>query len=407
LPVSVGVASFCIQTHIGYAPLAGPLVLWGLVWLVWVRRKDGDGMRGLRRPTLAAAAVLVVLWLPSAVDQLVGDPGNLTVIKDYFLDDDGEHHSLGEGFRLVGGQFGWPPEWLSLDHEVTAFTGEPTVLDTAPAPLLLIPFALAVLVLWRRQPNDRRFAATVCLTLVLGVLWVARTLGPVFAYRIAWAWVVAMVAFLVMAWALWALVSRAGPLMERRLLLPVAVAGLAALAAANSWTAVRENRPSFADPWSSHLAATAPGIFRALPDRDGVVVVTCAGDVGCIYSTGLFLALERRGAEPRVEVADGLVGSHARHRVHEGEPVRAVLRVEVNERFDEFVGERGWRLLAYRGPRAAPERAQLARRIGALDAAHEAGEVDDVAYFGARVELSTRLGPALGVFIENEPEGEG
>ena len=29
LPVAVGVASFCVQTHVGYAPMAIPVLLWG------------------------------------------------------------------------------------------------------------------------------------------------------------------------------------------------------------------------------------------------------------------------------------------------------------------------------------------------------------------------------------------
>ena len=34
LPIGVGVASFCVQTHVGYAPLAAPLLVWGAASLV-------------------------------------------------------------------------------------------------------------------------------------------------------------------------------------------------------------------------------------------------------------------------------------------------------------------------------------------------------------------------------------
>ena len=57
--------------------------------------------------------------------------------------------------------------------------------------------------------RDAWLAATLGLSLVLGVLAVARTLGHVFAYRLRWTWVLAMIAAVVVAWTAWTWAARA------------------------------------------------------------------------------------------------------------------------------------------------------------------------------------------------------
>ena len=65
LPVGVAVASFCIQTHVGYAPLAIPLMVWGAGWLVVSARRarndpshlQGPDARSLIRAAVTAAIV--------------------------------------------------------------------------------------------------------------------------------------------------------------------------------------------------------------------------------------------------------------------------------------------------------------------------------------------------------------
>ena len=52
-------------------------------------------------------------------------------------------HTLAEGYRVVGAQFGVTPEWLTGLDPPSPFTGEPSSLRSIPAPLLLLPLAVS------------------------------------------------------------------------------------------------------------------------------------------------------------------------------------------------------------------------------------------------------------------------
>src|SRR5215211_7594884 len=50
LPTGAGVASFCVQTHIGYAPIAVPLLVCGAISLIVLTvRRNGDAVGEHRR----------------------------------------------------------------------------------------------------------------------------------------------------------------------------------------------------------------------------------------------------------------------------------------------------------------------------------------------------------------------
>jgi hypothetical protein len=402
LPVAAGVSTFCVQTHIGYALLAAPLLLWGTGALVVAWRRSGApaGSR-LARAAAVAGLVLVAMWLPPVVEQFTGEQGNLSAISRYFLDDEGQdHHTLTEGYRLITGQFGWPPQWVSGWPESDFFTSEPRVLDRAATPVLLLLVLAGGAVLWRlRVAGSRQLLVLIALLIALGAFWVARTLGPVFSYRVAWASVVGMIAFLPVGWAIWALVVRRFGPAAARALTGVVLVVLAVLGYQNVISATEEARPSFAQPWSPVLAATAPDVVRSLPPGDGDVILRCDGDEGCIVLAGLFLELEQRGLRPAADHAYGVVSSHAPHRVHDGGPVRAVLHVAYGERFDRLFSDDDAELIAYEGPLPAREAARAARRIGRIDDLHERGEMDDIAFFAERIELGRRLGLTIGVFL--------
>lgn len=395
LPVAAGVGSFCIQTHVGYLPLVVPLLVWGFAWLAWslvrARRRAA-----LARACLVTVAVLVVLWLPPLIDEVLHSPGNLTAIADYFRDSGKSSHTLAEGYRVVGAQFGVTPEWLTGLDPPSPFTGEPSSLRSIPAPLLLIPLAVSAFVLWRRRgPEARRLVATLGLALVLGVLAVAQTLGEVFAYRLRWTWVLAMVAAVVVAWTAWAWVARVAPRVEKRWLVPLSIGALAVLAVANSVSAVRADPPG--EDESARLRALLPAVVANLAAGDGDVIVQGSSFSSTFYSSGLVLALERRHVavrvDPSVEVA------FLEHRVHRRGKVRQVLTVATNDRFDEFAARSDLRLVGYSGRISPGERQRLAQRASELDRAHGAGELDDFTYYTKRLDVSKRLDPpVVGVF---------
>jgi len=115
LPVTAGVGSFCIQTHVGYLPLVAPLVLWGVAWLIWSLAR-AHRLAALARAGLVTAAVLSVLWLPPLLDEVLHSPGNLTEVVDYFRHSGKSAHTLADGYRVMGAQFGLTPEWIHPAH---------------------------------------------------------------------------------------------------------------------------------------------------------------------------------------------------------------------------------------------------------------------------------------------------
>ena len=244
LPVGVGVASFLAQTHVGYVALAVPLLAWGALCLVWLaarRKRRGDAVAGpepgaVARAGLVAAIVGAVLWLPPLIDERFRS-GNLSKILRWFHD--GAPHSLVQGYRVVGAQFGWPPEWLTHHRAVfPAFFGQTPFLASAPRPVLLLPVGVAGLVLWRRRASHAcRLVVTVGLGLLVGVVAVARTVGFVADYRLRWTWVLGMVAFVVVAWTAWLATTRSRR--AGRWLVPAALCALGVLGIMNSVSAAR------------------------------------------------------------------------------------------------------------------------------------------------------------------------
>jgi hypothetical protein len=395
LPVAAGVGSFCIQTHVGYLPLVIPLLVWGVAWLVWSMARAGR-LVALARAGLVTAAVLSVLWLPPLIDELVHSPGNLTEIADYFRHPHQPAHTLVDGYRVVGAQFELTPEWLTGLDPPSPFTGEPFSLYSTPVPLLLLPLAVSGFVLWRRRgPEARRLVATLGVALAVGVVAVARTLGAVFAYRLRWTWVLAMVAAAVVAWTAWNWVAKVAPRAEKRWLVPLCVGALAVVAVTNSVSAARGGPPG--EDQSDRMRTLIPSVVAALPAGDGDVIVQGSSFGSSFYAGGLVLALERRHLRPRVDPTQE-IGFH-QHRVHRRGRVRETLTVATNDTFEAFASRSDLRLVAYSGAISPRERARLVERASALDSAHNAGELDNIAYYVRRTEVGRRLErPIVGVF---------
>ncbi|HEX8803527.1 MAG TPA: hypothetical protein VF743_05025, partial [Acidimicrobiales bacterium] len=205
LPAAAFVASFVAQTHVGFVALAGPLLAFGAAWMVVsiVRSDRLDGRRRLARPGAAAVAILAVVWLPPLLDVVYNAPSNIRNIVEWFVDADEGVHTLGEGWRVITGQFGFPPESLTTKRGVAWGTGESPLLHAAPLPILLVPVSVAAVFLWRRAREGRALVATLALVLVLAIVSVTRTVGPALDYRLRWTWVPALVAFVGTGWAGW------------------------------------------------------------------------------------------------------------------------------------------------------------------------------------------------------------
>jgi hypothetical protein len=303
-----------------------------------------------------------------------------------------------QGYRLITGQFGLAPGWLRGRRAIDVFVIEPALLRTAPFPIWLFPFVLAVAVLWwQRAVVAKRLALIVSVLLVLGVVWVARTPGTVYAYRIGWTWIVAMMVFLLIAWALWTLVSDLAPRFAGQGLVGVCSVALLVLAVINAQQGAR----IWPDGRTRVLQSLNRQVVSHLPKRSGDVIVRCDGDESCIYAVGLFLALEKRGLHARADTPTGVVSSDAEHFLHTRGPVRATLTVKIDDRFDAQQRKPGAQhLVAYWGDQPASVRAQVDQQSVALDEAYKAGTIDATGLFIGKGRLLPR-GNAVGVFIED------
>jgi hypothetical protein len=259
-------------------------------------------------------------------------------------------------------------------------------------PVLLAVMAGAMLYLWRRRPaGARQLVAVWCVGSIAGIVATTRTIGPVYAYRLGWAWVLGMVGGVIVAWAAWELITTRRPDLERRVLVPVGVLVLATLAVVGSLAHVRAGEPQ--GEQSRRLRDLMPGIVEGLPPGDGDVVVRGVAFGGLSYAPSVVLQLERRGIEGRMPAGDDSVGTH---RMHGGERPRARLVVVTDADIPAFEVRPSSALLAYSGDLPRDE---LRARVAAATA--QASDVAGDSWSAAGSdETAVRSGSAVAVFIE-------
>lgn len=404
LPIGVGVASICVQTHVGYAPLAAPLLVWGAASLVVraVRAKHEAAdererrYRALIRASVVAAAVLIVMWLPAIIQQLVDSPGNLTEVVRYFRHPSGRVHSLAQGYRVVSGQFELAPQWLTGHLDVIPFSGEPDLLRSAPLPVLLIPLAIALLAFWRwRCSKANRLGAVLLVALIVGVFSVARIVGPAYVYLLQWTWFLGALAFIIVFWAAWTLIARhtGGIDPNHRVLLAVTLSVLVVLSGINTVSATRPGAPQ--DDISPALDKLGPGVEAALPKARGDVLVLSTPAANG-YQPGVVRYLERRGV--RVRVDRSLERAYGKHRVHPSDArLSGAITIAADADVDERITSPYFRLVAYWGTRTPEERKTTLMRRAELQAAYETGKLSFKAF--AHKQAGLPLGSAVGIFM--------
>jgi hypothetical protein len=371
LPLATLVTAFLMQTHVGYAVLSLPLLVVGAVGLAVAERRSGRPVRALGPAAGLAALLGVVAWLPTLVDQITNDPGNLRAIVRWFRAAEGRSRTLAEGWAVVSAQFSAAPEWIT-GHERLTPLQEPTYLYHRLVPVLLVPLLVAAVAAWRRPGAgvERRLFVAWAAASACGVVGVARTADLVYAYRLYWAWVLGAIGAVAAVWVVWTAVTRWRPSVERRVLVPGAVAALGVLAVASSVGAVDAGDPQ--DVTSDAVADILPDVLDALPPGDGDVVVEGPGFMGSVYRTGLVAALERRGIEARV-VHDAALGRHREHR--DGDPVRVTLRVVTDADVHPVLDDPAWELVAYESTVPLDELAEVHDQAAEIQAQLTRGDI--------------------------------
>jgi len=203
LPWVAGLASFVVQTHIGYAVIVPVVGVWGIGVLsarLWSeRRAGGPGWAERRRQlirTVAITVVVVVLaWSQSLYEQLFADGrGNLGRLASS-LGSSQEKVGLGSSPRYVAEVLALPPWWgrPSARDDFIAHTRLPS-LAASIAGLVVVAAVLAAGVALGRRRGDRPGAMAAATGLVVLVVSVgAATTMPIGVLGVAphhlrWLW---------------------------------------------------------------------------------------------------------------------------------------------------------------------------------------------------------------------------
>jgi Dolichyl-phosphate-mannose-protein mannosyltransferase len=425
LPVAVFAATFCMQTHIPYSGLVGGMVVFMLIAVAVTavrRRRDRDRLAGLVRWGLAALGVAVVLWIPPVIDQLTGDPGNLTLIWQTFTDP--AEDAVGFTGHAVDIWLAHLDPW-TLMTGTSARMAEAEAQSALPGLVLLATWVAAVVVAWRsRWPDLLRLHLVAAVALLLGLISITRILGFVWYYLVLWAW--GTTALLVMATA--ATFVRAWR--QRNPSTPVTRYGVAlltaALVAVSVWftyDAAYTEVPAATE--SRILRHLAPETVAALRNgtapgggEDGRYLLHWADDQLSIGSQGfgLLLALERAGLDVGVPAHHGT--GAVDHRVLASDEATAVVQYVVGPHNIER-----WRRapeaveIAYYEPRTAAQVEQYERWHDEVAAGFRAAGSDELAEglemnllataldrrtpteLATRIQAMMRLGLPAAVFV--------
>jgi hypothetical protein len=299
LPVAVGVGSFVVQTHFGYTPLVGGLLLVALgaaVGRTLNRRHRGsadlephaDRQSLFRRPLFLAGLVGVVLWAPVIVQQLIGHPGNISALATYIRHPPEPAAGWSRALGTMGEQLRPFGPWVS-GHETTGPGLEQTASTIwAGATIAMV----AAAGLWAKKRGAKQAAQLAIVTLIAVVIAVAATarVTGIFApYVLRWWRGVAALSYLSIAWSLllglgrrWIHTVAKGAAVAG--MLAVAVIELSALPA-----------PLPFGPVSAAIGAVARPTAAAL-DRDRRYLVRSVDRRSLSAPTsGLFFALTTRG----------------------------------------------------------------------------------------------------------------
>ncbi len=218
LPLTVGVASFVMQTHLSYLFIAPIMVAFAVVSILWERRATGDGaFDDLRRPALLSIGVFVVLWSQVLIEQFFGSGrGNLTRL---FLAGTGGGQDTGFesvrtgvplALRMMSAVVALPPWWgrPGYDDSIPGSTwvdGQnglalqiPGLASFGVSLLGLVVVVAIVAMAWRqmrRVENLEVVAAFRTLTVAAAVAFVTLVITPIdilgiSPHKVRWIWVI-------------------------------------------------------------------------------------------------------------------------------------------------------------------------------------------------------------------------
>jgi hypothetical protein len=189
LPLLCATASFIVQTHIGFAPLALTLVALSGTALAWrlARAPTSAERREILRTIAIAVTVGLVLWAVPIVHEFTTSGGNLAEVLEFFRSTPRPTRGWGTAFGTTANQLLGP---LASQWQVTTTAEAPAsaswpILAAAAAqfPLLL---AASVFAFRRGASFEAAIALTLLILSTIGFCAVAAIVGPVSDYLVLW-----------------------------------------------------------------------------------------------------------------------------------------------------------------------------------------------------------------------------
>lgn len=223
--VMLPLGSYLLQSHLGYAPLVGLVVVVAAVMALLPGR---DRNRAVPWPAwVIAAAAAACLWIPVVVQQITGTPGNISAIVTTF-GDSGEPLGPTAGAAVISSAFALRPYWtegLSVN-----------LPDSISAPWwLLLVLVACIWALARRDWLATR-AMVVCLAgVVAGFAAVTTASGVPAEYLVSWVPALASTTIALSAWTITrGLPNLQSPWSAARLSAALAIASMV-LAGVTAW----------------------------------------------------------------------------------------------------------------------------------------------------------------------------
>lgn len=404
LPVAVVAGSVCAQTHLPYIGLVGGLAALVAVALVvaYLRSPSGTGVRArLVRWSGASVVLGVVLWSPPVVQQVSGNPGNVSVIVDSF------RHPIEQP---VGTATAWGLFTRHLDLAQLLLGRPARALDVnsglssggvawGGVALLVawIAAASASVAMRRREPTLVRLHLVVAAALMLGYVSMSRILGATWYYLTLWAYgtaalalgaVVATAAILVRHVVLRRATAPQGGRPDRADRAVLAALGVAVVVPVALLARSGVDAQDIDEDTSSQVGAVADPTAQALADGtvpgadDGTYLVTWVDPVNLgAPGIGLMLELERRGFDVRADerAADAMELAVREHRLAMPHETDAEIHVAAGESAIAAARSRpGADELAYDDPRTDAEIARHDELIDRVVTRLEAAGLDDL-----------------------------
>jgi len=348
LPVTVLVASFVVQCQLAFlAPSLGLMAV-GLAGLGVSLRSTGAGVseqgaggrstgeqgigeqgtgeqgtgepgptrRRVWRWALAALILAVVCWTPPAINQLEGNPGNLTAIVRTAT---ANRSTLGAtvGWRAVVLAVGIRPWWTTDPASPWERKNEvrtaPGTLATASTLLVLCALLLvAAIGVYRRRVElwaGALIALVLCaaLALVAAATPTTRLLSATLGYTMWWGSPAGMFVWLILAWATAAILA-GRPLLHRIRPALVAGAGIGAVAVAGVAVAAAERTDEHLQEYRP-LGVMFASLDRRVPSGRTVLLLGSLGNATFRFKMAARFALVRRGIRPLSPGTDSRLGS--------------------------------------------------------------------------------------------------